>query len=55
MKVTQDCINFMAEKNLATPTKRIDSLDLLHAAEEELRQGNGSGFRYVLDMDKLLS
>merc|ERR1712241_1013864 len=55
MKVTQECIDFMAEKNLIVDTKHISSLESLQEVDEELRQGNpDSLFRYVIDIGKLL-
>ena len=54
MKVTQECINFLAEKKLMAETKMITNLDELHEAEKELHNGNQSGTRYVLDIKKML-
>ena len=54
MKVTQDCIDFIAEKNLLMETKLVSNLEELNEAELELVKGNSSGLRYVLDMDKML-
>ena len=54
MKITQECINFLAEKNLTAETKMITNLDELHEAEAELHNGNKSGTRYVLDIKKML-
>ena len=54
MKITQECIDFIAEKNLLMETKLISNLGELEEAEHELHKGNSSGLRYVLDMDKVL-
>ena len=54
MKVTQECIDFIAEKNLLMETKLVSNLDEINEAELELVKGNSSGLRYVLDMDKIL-
>ena len=54
MKITQECIDFIAEKNLLMETKMITNLDELETAEAELVKGNSSGLRYVLDMEKML-
>ena len=54
MEITQECIDFIAEKRLLMETKMISNLEELEEAEKELIKGNSSGMRYVLDMDKIL-
>ena len=54
MKITQECIDFIAEKKLLMETKMISNLEELEEAEKELVKGNSSGLRYVLDMDKIM-
>ena len=53
MKITQECINFMAEKNIMVKTEMINSFDELNNATEQLNKGNDSGVRYVIDMEKI--
>ena len=55
MKITQECINFVAEKNLQVETKMLTSIAQVSEAEKALQQGNDSGVRYVIDMQKALS
>lgn len=54
MKITQDCINFMAEHNLQVKTEMVNSIPELQKAEENLVKGNDSGVRYVLDIEKIM-
>jgi len=55
MKVTQECIEFMAKKELFVETKLISSLDQLQKVDEELTKGTASSlYRYVIDIGKLL-
>ena len=55
MKVTQECIDFMAQKELFVETKLISNLDELQKVDEELTKGTASSlFRYVIDIGKLL-
>ena len=54
MEITQECIDFIAEKRLLMETKMISNLEELEEAEKDLIKGNSSGLRYVLDMDKIL-
>ena len=55
MKVSQECIDFMAKNNLIVDTKLISSLESLQEVDEELRHGNpDSLFRYVIDIGELL-
>ena len=54
MKVTQECIDFMAKNDLVVETKIISSLDELQDVDEELTKGNAnSPHRYVIDMSKI--
>ena len=55
MKITQECINFVAEKNIMQKTEMITSFDDMHHATEMLHKGNDSGLRYVIDMEKIFS
>ena len=55
MKITQECMNFMAENNIVAETKLISSFNELHKAEEELIKGSSNEFRYILDIEKILS
>ena len=55
MKVTQECIDFMAKKELFVETKLISNLDELQKVDEELTKGTASSlYRYVIDIGKLL-
>ena len=53
MKITQECINFMAEKNIMVKTEMINTFDEMNAVTEKLVKGNDSGLRYVIDMEKI--
>ena len=53
MKITQECINFMAEKNIMVKTEMITSFNEMNNATEQLNKGNDSGVRYVIDMEKI--
>ena len=53
MKITQACINFMAEKNIMVKTEMINTLDEMNEVTEKLNKGNDSGLRYVIDMEKM--
>ena len=55
MKITQECINFMAENDLEVKTEMINSIPELQVAEEKLVNGNDSGVRYVIDIEKTLA
>jgi len=56
MRMTQDCIDFMAEHALFPETKTISSLDQLESAENALKLGGSSSteYRYVLDIEKMI-
>ena len=55
MKFTQECIDFMAMKELFVETKLISSLDQLQKVDEELTKGTANSlYRYVIDIEKLL-
>lgn len=53
MKITQECINFMAEKNIMVKTEMINTFDEMNIVTEKLIKGNDSGLRYVIDMEKI--
>ena len=57
MKMTQECIDFMAEHSLFPETQIISSLDQLATAENALKLGDSSTseYRYVLDIRKMLN
>jgi len=55
LKMTQECINFMAENNIVQKTEMINSLQEMNCASKEIIKGNSSGVRYVIDMEKLFS
>ena len=42
MKITQACINFMAEKNIMIKTEMINNLDEMNDVTEKLNKGNDS-------------
>lgn len=54
LKITQECMDFMAKHNLTVTTKMISSLEEVEQAQEALDKGNDSGVRFVLDIDKIL-
>ena len=54
MRVTQECVDFMAEHSLFPETRLISSLEELENAEVALRAGEGSESRYVLDIEKII-
>jgi len=56
MRMTQDCIDFMAEHSLFPETRTISSLDQLEIAENALKLGGSSSTesRYVLDIEKMI-
>ena len=55
MKITQECVNFIARKNIILKTKFICSKADLKTATEELKKGNDSGVRFVIDIEKTLA
>jgi len=55
MKATQDCINFIAEKNIQMKTQILESIEEVDEAVAALEKGNDGGVRYVIDIPKTLS
>merc|ERR1711879_702585 len=43
MKITQECINFIAEKNLQIKTKTLESIEEVEDAMKVLEKGNDGG------------
>ena len=57
MKMTQECIDFMAEHSLFPETKIISSLEELESAENVLKNGETSSsteHRFVLDIENIV-
>ena len=55
MKLTQECIDFMAEKGLSVEVKLISNLDELQKVDEELTKGYANSIhRYVIDIGEIL-
>ena len=56
MKMTQECIDFMAEHSLFPETKIISSLEELENAENVLKNGDSSSteYRFVLDIENMI-
>ena len=56
MKMTQECIDFMAEYSLFPETKIISSLQELEEAEIVLKNGgsNSTEYRFVLDIENMI-
>ena len=55
MKTTQECIDFMAKKNLQVEIQMITSIAEVSQAEIALQKGNDSGVRYVVDLQQALA
>ena len=55
MKTTQECIDFIAKKNLQVKTKMLTSIAEVSKAEMALQKGNDSGVRYVVDLQQALA
>jgi len=53
MKITQECINFVAKNNILQKIEMINTFDEMNHATEQLNKGNDSGVRYVIDMEKI--
>ena len=54
MKVTQECVDFMAKNDVTVDVKIISNIDELQVVDEELRKGNANSLhRYVIDMSKI--
>ena len=51
----QDCINFIAEKNIQMKTQILESIEEVDEAVAALEKGNDGGVRYVIDIPKTLS
>ena len=54
LKITQECMDFMAKHKLTVTTKMITSLEEVEEAQAALDKGNDSGVRFVIDIDKVL-
>ncbi len=54
MQTTQECMDFCAKNNILCKTEVIDSIAGIDAAGEKLVQGNDTGVRYVVDIEKAL-
>jgi len=55
MKITQECINFVAKNNILQKTEMINSFDEMNNVTELLNKGNDSGLRCVIDIEKIFS
>ena len=55
MKTTQECIDFMAKKNLQVEIQMLTSIAEVSQAEIALQKGNDSGVRYVVDLQQALA
>ena len=57
MKLTQECIDFMAKHSLFPETKIISSLEELENAENCLKNGESSSteYRFVLDIENIVA
>ena len=55
MKLTQECVDFMAKHNTFVETKLISTLEELQEVDDNYRNGLSSPpFRYVIDIEKML-
>ena len=55
MKLTQECVDFMAKHNIFVETKLISTIEELQEVDDNYRNGLSSPtFRYVIDIEKML-
>ena len=53
--IFQECINFIAEKNIQMKTKILESIEEVDDAVAALEKGNDGGIRYVINIPKVLA